>query len=170
MSASIQSSPCMHNLPRYWHPHHHGICISIDELTWTQQYQLNSMVYIRVYHCVVYLIGLLLLFSCSFMSDSLWPHGLQPTKHLCPWGFSRQEYGMGCHAFLQGIFPAQGSNPGLLHCRQILYHLSHQGNPRILEWVAYPFSRGSSLLRNWTRIPWNAGRFFTTRVTREAHW
>ena len=41
-------------------------------------------------------------------------------------GFSRQEYWSG---FLQGIFLTQGSNPGLLHCRQILYHLSHQGNP-----------------------------------------
>ena len=37
--------------------------------------------------------------------------------------------GVGCHALLQGIFSTQGSNPGLLHCRQILYHLSHQGNP-----------------------------------------
>ena len=46
--------------------------------------------------------------------------------------------GVGCHALLQGIFPTQGSNPGLLHCRQILYHLSHQVSPRILEWVAYP--------------------------------
>ena len=36
----------------------------------------------------------------------------------------------------RGIFPTQGSNPGLLHCRQILYQLSHQGSPRILEWVA----------------------------------
>ena len=36
---------------------------------------------------------------------------------------------MGCHALLQGIFPTQGSNPGLPHCRQILYHLSHQGSP-----------------------------------------
>ena len=50
---------------------------------------------------------------------------------------------VGCHALLQGIFPIQGSNPGLLHCRQILYCLSHQGSPRILEWVTYPFSRGS---------------------------
>ena len=50
---------------------------------------------------------------------------------------------MGCHALLQGIFPTQGSNPGLPHCRWILYRLSHQGSPRILEWVAYPFSRGS---------------------------
>ena len=47
-------------------------------------------------------------------------------------------------SFLQGIFPTQGSNPGLLHCRWILYQLSHQGSPRRLEWVAYPFSRGSS--------------------------
>ena len=49
--------------------------------------------------------------------------------------------GVGCHALLHGIFPTQGSNSGLLHCRWILYHLSHQGSPRILEWVAYPFSR-----------------------------
>ena len=40
--------------------------------------------------------------------------------------------------------PTQGLNPGLPRCRWILYHLSHQGSPRILEWVAYPFSRGSS--------------------------
>ena len=47
-------------------------------------------------------------------------------------------------SLLQGIFPTQGSNLGLPHCRQILYQLSHQGSPRILEWAAYPFSRGSS--------------------------
>jgi len=41
--------------------------------------------------------------------------------------------GVGCHALLQGIFPTQGSNPGLLHCRWILSCLSHQGSPRILE-------------------------------------
>ena len=46
--------------------------------------------------------------------------------------------GVGCHALLQGIFLTQGSNPGLLHCRKILNRLSHQGSPRILEWVAYP--------------------------------
>ena len=43
-----------------------------------------------------------------------------------------------------GIFPIRGSNLVLPHCRQILYCLSHQGSPRLLEWVAYPFSRGSS--------------------------
>ena len=46
--------------------------------------------------------------------------------------------GVGCRALLQEIFPTQGSNTGLLHCRRILYHLSHQGSPRILEWVASP--------------------------------
>ena len=38
---------------------------------------------------------------------------------------------VGCHATLQGIFPTQGLNPGLPHCRQILYHLSHQGSPKV---------------------------------------
>ena len=42
----------------------------------------------------------------------------------------------------RGIFPTQGSNPGLLHCRQILYHLSHQGSPRILEWEPIPSPGG----------------------------
>ena len=60
--------------------------------------------------------------------------------------------GMGSLYLLQGIFPTQGLNPGPLHCRQILYQLSHQGSPRILEWVAYPFSRGSSQPRNPTRV------------------
>ena len=56
--------------------------------------------------------------------------------------------GVGCLALLQGLIPTQGLNPGIPHCRQILYHLSHQGSPSILEWVAYPFSRGSSQDKN----------------------
>ena len=48
----------------------------------------------------------------------------------------------------QGIFPTQGSNPGLLHCRWFLYHLNHEGSPTILEQVACPFSKGTSLPRN----------------------
>ena len=70
--------------------------------------------------------------------------------------------GVRCHALLQGIFPSQGSNPGLLHCRQILYHLSHQGSPRILEWAAYPFSRESSRPRNQIRVSCIEGGFFTS--------
>ena len=45
---------------------------------------------------------------------------------------------MGCYALLQKIFPTQGSNPGLPHCRQILYHLSYQGSARILKWYLSP--------------------------------
>ena len=53
-------------------------------------------------------------------------------------------------------------------CKQILYHLSHQGSPRILEWVVYPFSRGSSRPRNQTGVSCIAGKFFTSWATREA--
>ena len=84
--------------------------------------------------------------------------------------FSRPELptGVGNVSFLQGIFPTQGLNPGLPHCGQILYQLSHQGSPRILEAVAYPLSRGSSWSRNWTRAFCIAGRFFTNWAIREA--
>ena len=80
--------------------------------------------------------------------------------------FSRPEYWSGSLSLLQGIFPTQGLNPGLSHCRQILYQLSHKGRPRILEWITYPFSRESSRFRNWTFI---AGGFFTNWAIREAH-
>ena len=62
--------------------------------------------------------------SHSVMSDSLWPHGL-----YSPWNSPGQNTGVGSHSLLEGIFPIQGSNPGLLHCRWILYQLSHQGSP-----------------------------------------
>ena len=66
--------------------------------------------------------------SCSVLSDSLRPHGLQPTMLLRPWAFPSKSTGVGCHFLLQGIFLTQGLNPGLPHCRQMLYHLSHQGS------------------------------------------
>ena len=71
-------------------------------------------------------------------------------------------------SLLQGIFPTQGSNPGFPHCRRILYQLSHKGSPRILEWVAYPFSR-SSPPRDQTRVSCiKRGGFVTSSATREA--
>ena len=107
---------------------------------------------------------------------------------------------MGIHSFLHGIFLTQGSNPYLLHCTQILYHLSHQGSPirwvkkvkvkvapscptlhdpmdymvhrilraRILEWVAWPFSKGPSQPRDQTQVSHIAGGFFTSWTIREA--
>ena len=94
--------------------------------------------------------------DCSPPGSSV--HGILQVKNM----------GVACHALLQGIFPTQGSNPGLLHCRRILYHLSHQGSPRILEWVTYPFFRGSSQPRDWTRVSSIAGGFLTSWATREA--
>ena len=104
--------------------------------------------------------------SHSVMSDSLQPHSLP--------GYS--VYGdspgkntrVGCHALLQGIFSTQGSNPGLPYFRQIIYQLSHKRSPTILEWVAYPFSRGPSQPRNWTRVSCIADGFFTSWATMEA--
>ena len=45
--------------------------------------------------------------------------------------------GVGCHTLLQGILLTQGSNPGLLHCRQILYCLGHQGSPYLIVWISH---------------------------------
>ena len=84
-------------------------------------------------------------------------HGVSPGKNT----------GVVCHVPLQEIFPTQGSNPGFLHCRWILYHLSHQRSPRILQWVAYPFSGGSSQPRNRAGVSYIAGRYLTSSATRK---
>ena len=93
------------------------------------------------------------------MSDSLQPHGLYSV-----WNSPGQNTGVRSLSLLQ-IFPSQGSNPGLPHCRQTLYQLSHKGSPRILEWVAYPFSSGSSWPRNWTGVSCIAGRFLPMELS-----
>ena len=90
-----------------------------------------------------------------------------------PWTKQSMEFsspestGGGSLSLLQGIFSTLGSNPGPLHCRQILYQLSHKGSPRILEWVAYPFSSRSSWPRNPTSVSCIAGRFFTNWAINE---
>ena len=68
-----------------------------------------------------------------------------------PWNSLGQNTGVGSLSLLQGTFPIQGSNPGLPHCRRILYQLSHKGSLRILEWVAYPFLQWIFLTQksNW---------------------
>ena len=90
--------------------------------------------------------------SHSVVSDSLWPHGL-----CSPWNSPGQNTGVSGLSLLQGIFPTQGPNPALLHYRWILYQLSHHGSPRMLEWIAYPFSGRSSQPRNQTRVSCIAG-------------
>ena len=76
--------------------------------------------------------------------------------------------GVGSHSLLRGIFPTQGWNPGLPHCRRVLYQLSPQGNTAILEWIAYPFCSGSSRPRSWTGVSCIAGGFFPSWVIRAA--
>ena len=87
---------------------------------------------------------------------------------FCSWNSLGQNTGVGSLSLLQGIFPTQGLNPGLPHCTQVLYQLSHKGSLRILEWVAYPFSRGSSWPKNKTGISCIADRFFTNWAMGEA--
>ena len=83
----------------------------------------------------------------SVVSNSLRLHGLQPTRLPCPWDFPGKNTGMGCHFHLQGIFLSQGTNQCLLHCRWILYLLSHQGSLQ-----AYTFVKiRTSLKHNWLR-------------------
>ena len=91
-----------------------------DHFHWVKNFIWNS--------CIMYV--------CSVTSSSLRLYRPQPPRLLCPWESPGKNTGVGCHAFLRGIFPTQGSNPGLPHCRWILYCLSHQRSPRILEWVA----------------------------------
>ena len=68
--------------------------------------------------------------SCSVMSDSLQLHGLQPTRFLCSWNSSGRNTGVGGCSLLQGLFPIQESNLGLLHCKQVLYWLSYEKKER----------------------------------------
>ena len=91
----------------------------------------------------------------SVGSNSLQPHGL-----YSPWNSMEQNTGVSSFSLLQGIFPTQGLNPGLPHFRQLLYQLNHRGSPRILEWVAHPFSNVSFWPRIWTRVSYIAGKFF----------
>ena len=111
----------------------------------------------------------------SLVGYSLWVHKESDTTEWLnwsglynPWNSPGENTGVGSLSLLQGIFPAQGSNPGLPHCRWILYQLSHRRSPRILERVAYSLSSGSSQPRNWTRISWVAGGFFTSWATKKA--
>ena len=73
--------------------------------------------------------------SRSVVSNSLQPRGLHS-----PWNSPGQNTGVGSLSLLQEIFPTQASNPGLPHCRQIVYQLSHKGSAGKQEWVAYSFS------------------------------
>ena len=107
----------------------------------------------------------------SVISDSLQTYGLLPTRLLCPWDSPGKSTGMGFHTLLQGMVPTQESNPGLLHCRKILYQLGHQGN--IYPWYGFQVEKSmaphSSTLA-W-KIPWTEerGRLQSMRSLRVGH-
>ena len=83
--------------------------------------------------------------SRSVVSNSLRPRGLQPTRLLCPWDAPGKNTGVGCHSLLQGIFPTQGSNPGLSHCRQIL---EQPGKPSLAMCVSALVTHSCPILCN----------------------
>ena len=104
------------------------------------------------------------------MSNSLQPHGRQTPLSM---GFSRHEYWVGCHSLLKGIFPTQGSKPDLLHCRRILYHLSHQGSPwsdaKASQWPLLTTSpKGQTQVLDLDTLLWERDGTAVTRRMRTA--
>ena len=85
--------------------------------------------------------------SRTVVSDSLRPHGLYPIRLLCPWDSPGKSAAVDCHFLLQGIFPTQELNPGLPHCRQTLYRLSHQGRPRNSNWIGLGLHHRNCLVK-----------------------
>ena len=125
-----------------WHPHQHRARVSFSP-TFKHGLHSQTRLDLKVQSCLT---------LCNPMSME----------------FSGPECWSGSLSLLQGIFPTQVSNTGLPRCRRILYQLSHKGSPRILEWIAYPFSSRFSRPRNRTRVSCLAGRFFTNWPIREA--
>ena len=130
-------------------------------LAWTEEYSCLDR---GVFWTPVFLPGIPMDRGAWWLQSMRWhrvERDCESQSLYSPWNSPGQNTAVGSLSLLQGIFPIQGSNPGFPHCRWILYHLSHQGSPRILEWVAYPFSSGSSQPGNQTRVSCIAGGFFT---------
>ena len=120
----------------------------------------SSCVYVSVYICIIYICVCVL--SRSVISNSLQLHRLKPARLCCPWGFSRQDYWSGLLCPPPGVLPKPGieSRSPPLQADSLL--TEPPGNPRMLDCVAYPFSRGSSRPRNQSRVFCIEGRFFTS--------
>ena len=85
------------------------------------------------------------------LSNSLWPQGLYSS-----WNSPGQNTGVGSLSLLQGIFPTQGSNPGHLHCRRILYQMSHKGSP-----LCTPHTHTHTHTHTYRLPRWRSGKEFT---------
>ena len=106
--ARVWRSSSTSEAPLIWEGFH------LPPVIYTQAFPSLSTTHL-ILHCCCYL-------AAPVVSDSVRPHGLYPTRLLHLWDSPGKSAGVGCHSLLQGIFPTQGSKPGLLHCRQILYH------------------------------------------------
>ena len=107
------------------------VCLQVNTTRWyisSGRTHLISLCIVNVEQCLTYTTRLTL---CDPMDCS-------PPGSSVNGDFPGKDTGVGCHALLQGIFPSQGQNPGLPHCRQILYQLSYEGSLRILEWAPVP--------------------------------
>ena len=92
--------------------------------------------------------------SGSVISDSLWPHGI-----YSPWNSPGQNTGVGSLSLLQHIFPTQGSNPGLPHCRRILYQLSYQGSQEVQMELSLRLPESSP---SWNHDAWTFTFLFSS--------
>ena len=98
------------------------------ELPDSKSTHIRALKCIYMYWNLLYtLVSLKCCVSCSVVSNSLQPPWTVATGLLCSWDFPDKNTGMGCHFLLQGIFPTQGLNPRLSHCRWILYRLNYKG-------------------------------------------
>ena len=102
-----------------------------DQYRRAETYQYSVVTWILIYY------EFWLLFQLLNRVGLLQPHGLQPSRLLCPWDSRDKNSGVGCHFLLQGIFWTQELNPDLLHCRQMLYRLSYEGNLPIMKCICH---------------------------------
>ena len=143
-----------------------GVCMAVARTVW---FSFHLGCHSQLFHSQpsVFLLWLRQLPWCGDQASASVPPPTQGRSN--PTNTPGQNTGVGSLFFLQGIFPTQGSNAGLPHCRWILYQLSHEGSPTILDWVAYPSpvvlpDRGIKL-----GSPALQADSFNNWATREAH-
>ena len=92
----------------------------------------------HILHCTLDTYVCVYVLSCSAMSNSMWPRGLQPSRLLSPWNFPGKDTWVGCHFLLQGIFLTQGLSSCLLHWQADSLPLSHLGSPLDMDgWALF---------------------------------
>ena len=117
-----------------------------QQKTWTEKSRMIRLLFISSTGPFTTDISACAFSVTSILSDSLWPHGLQTTRLLCPWESPGKNTELGCHFLLQGIFLTQGSNSCLLHWQMDSLLLCHRGrriqnlkanSPRSVEYCSW---------------------------------